>query len=385
MTTQQQVIDTFQQHFQQQPKTFFAPGRINLIGEHIDYNDGFVMPAAIDKGIWFALQANNTNEEVNFVSVDLQETFGIKLSNISKNDGWKNYVLGVLYVLQQHNYKIAGFNCAFGGNLPVGAGLSSSAAVEGGLLFALNEVFSLGIDRIQLAQMAQQAEHAYPGVKCGIMDMFASLNGKADKVILLDCTSLDYQYFPLELDKYSIVLINTKVSHSLASGSYNERRQDCETGISLLKKQNSAYQSFRDIPSKELVNYKDLLGEKIYKRCLFVTQEIERTQAAAKYLQQHSLIEFGKLMFEGHEGLSKLYDVSCPESDFLVDEAKKHHQVIGARQMGGGFGGCTINIIEKEKAAEIVQTITAAYLQKFNIVAEVYEMGISNGTYETTL
>ncbi len=384
MATQEQVHAAFKQHFNKQPRAFFAPGRINLIGEHIDYNDGFVMPAAIDKGIFFCIAANNSNE-ANFVSADLDETYTTLLSNIAKNDGWKNYVLGVLYVLQQHGYTIKGFDCAFGGNLPVGAGLSSSAAVEGGLLFALNELFDLGMDRVKMALLAQEAEHAFPGVKCGIMDMFASLNGKKDHVLLLDCTSLAYQYFPLQLDDYRIVLINTKVSHTLTSGGYNNRRQNCEDGIKVLKAANSTYTSFRNIPSKELVNYKAILGDEIYKRCLFVTQEIERTQLAATYLQQNNLVAFGKIMFEGHEGLSKLYEVSCAESDFLVDEAKKYNAVLGARQMGGGFGGCTINIIAKEKAVAIVEAITTAYQTKFGITAEVYEMGISNGTYEATL
>jgi len=384
MATQQQVLSSFQENFTTTPKLFFAPGRINLIGEHVDYNDGFVMPAAIDKGIWLAVAANST-DVANFVSTNLKQSFSINLNEVEKNHGWKNYVLGILYILQQENYSIKGFDCALGGDLPVGAGLSSSAAVEGGLIYALNEIFNLGIDRVKMALLAQKAEHTYPGVKCGIMDMFASLNSKADHVTLLDCNTLDYQYFPLQLKDYTIVLINTKVSHSLASGGYNERRKNCEDGLKILRQQNSNYHSFRNIPSTDLLIYKDLLGEEVYNRCLFVTQEIERTQQAAKYLQANNLQAFGKLMFECHEGLSRLYDVSCPESDFLVDEAKKQVSIIGSRQMGGGFGGCTINLIEKAKAAETVQTITTAYYEKFGIVAEVYEMATSDGTYEIRL
>jgi galactokinase len=381
MATQEQVISSFKQHFKTAARIFFAPGRINLIGEHVDYNDGFVMPAAIDKGIWFAIAPNNTNA-ANFVSTDLDEIYSVQLDNVSKADGWKNYLLGVLHIFQQEGFAIKGFDFAFGGNLPVGAGLSSSAAVEGGLAYALNELFGFGLNRVKLSVIAQKAEHAFPGVMCGIMDMFASLNGKKDNVLLLDCNTLDYQYLPLQLDNYKIVLINTKVSHSLASGEYNKRRQKCEEGFAILKQQNDSYKTFRNIPSKDVEAYKHLLDEETYKRCLFVTQEIERTKQAATLLQENNVKEFGRLMFECHEGLSKLYDVSCPESDFLVDEAKKHASIIGARQMGGGFGGCTINLVEKERAADTIQEIVTAYKANFDIDAEVYEMATSDGTYE---
>ncbi len=377
----QKIIDSFVNNFQSKPKVFFSPGRINLIGEHIDYNDGYVMPAAIDKGIWFAVAANNTNI-ANFVSVDLKDSFSVSLDAVQKQDSWKNYVLGVLHVLEENNIKVGGFDCAFGGNLPVGAGLSSSAAVEGGLLFALNTIFSFGMNRIEMALLAQKAEHGYPGVNCGIMDQFASLNGQKDHVILLDCTSLEHKHFPLQLEKYNIVLINTKVHHSLASGEYNKRRKNCEDGFKLLKTKLPEAKSFRSISSKQVVEQKDLLDAKTFDRCLYVTEEIERTQLAGKLLEENNLVEFGKLMFQTHEGLSKLYEVSCDELDFLVDEAKKHSSIIGSRLMGGGFGGCTINIIEKEKTDATVNEITDVYFKKFNVHPEVYITNTSNGTYE---
>ncbi len=381
MSTQENIVTAFQQHFSTTPKLFFSPGRINLIGEHIDYNDGFVMPAAIDKGVWFAVAANNTNT-ANFVSVDLKETYSVSLNEIEKKDSWKNYVLGVLHVLQTNNISFGGFDCVFGGNLPVGAGLSSSAAVEGGLLFALNTIFSFGLNRIEMAKLAQKAEHSFPGVNCGIMDQFASLNGKKDHVILLDCTSLEYKHFPLQLEKHNIVLINTKVHHSLASGEYNKRRKQCEEGFVLLKTKFPEAKSFRSISSKQVTEQKNLLDAKTFDRCLYVTEEIERTQLAGKYLQENNLIEFGKLMFQTHAGLSKLYEVSCDELDFLVDEAKQHSSIIGSRLMGGGFGGCTINLVEKDTTEATVAAITAAYQQKFGVAAEVYIMATSDGTYE---
>ncbi|OIR03443.1 galactokinase [mine drainage metagenome] len=378
----QKIIDSFVNNFQSKPKVFFSPGRINLIGEHIDYNDGYVMPAAIDKGIWFAVAANNTNI-ANFVSVDLKDSFSVSLDAVQKQDSWKNYVLGVLHVLEENNIKVGGFDCAFGGNLPVGAGLSSSAAVEGGLIMALNTIFNLGINRIELAKLAQKAEHGYPGVKCGIMDQFANLNGKKDHVILLDCVTLDYQHFPLQLNDYAIYLINTKVHHSLASGEYNKRRHDCEEGFAILKEKiGGEISSWRQISPEQVIANKEALSTRVFDRSLFVTQEIGRTQKAGELLKQNNLIEFGKLMFQTHEGLSKLYEVSCPELDFLVDQAKLFSEVIGARVMGGGFGGCTINIIEKAKADAIIATVTSAYQKQFDIIPEVYEVATSNGTYE---
>jgi len=378
----QQVIQSFRKNFQTKPRLFFSPGRINLIGEHIDYNHGYVMPAAIDKGIWFAVAVNHTNT-ANFVSVDQKESYSVALDAVQKQDSWKNYVLGVLNVLDENDIKIGGFDCAFGGNLPVGAGLSSSAAVEGGLIMALNSIFKLGISRVDLAKLAQKAEHGYPGVKCGIMDQFANLNGKKDHVILLDCVSLEYKYFPLQLNEYSIYLINTNVHHSLANGEYNKRREECEEGFFILKEHiGGDINSWRQITSEQVIAYKYLLNDSVFNRCLFVTQEIFRTLKAGELLKQNNLIEFGELMFQTHEGLSTLYNVSCPELDFLVDKVRLLPEVIGSRVMGGGFGGCTINIIKKEKADSVLSSIISMYHKNFNKVPEIYEVATSNGTFE---
>ncbi len=376
-----QIIAAFKEMFHTKPATFFSPGRINLIGEHIDYNDGFVMPAAIDKGIWFAIAANNT-DRVHVYSADEKEHLDISLQEIKKADGWKNYILGIIYELQQRNADIHGFDAVFGGNLPIGAGLSSSAAVECGLGFALNAVFGLDILRIDIALAGQKAEHNFPGVKCGIMDQFANMMGKKDHVLLLDCDSLEYELLPLKLTDHSIILINSKVHHALTGGGYNERRQQCEEGLHLLQKKYPSAKTFRDITPEQVLAVKENIPIDVYNRCLYATQEIQRTQLAAQLLKQNKLKEFGDLMFATHEGLSKLYDVSCEELDFLVDEAKRFKEVIGARLMGGGFGGCTINIIENNLLEKITSSITENYKTKFGIDAEIYLMHLEDGTHE---
>jgi galactokinase len=376
------IILKFAERFGTTPRLFFSPGRINLIGEHIDYNDGFVMPAAIDKGIWYAVAPNNS-DTLNFFSFDENEEYSVSRFEVRKNDGWRNYVLGVVDQVIQKNLPLQGFDCVFGGDIPIGAGLSSSAAVECGLLFALNEIFHFQLSRLDIALMAQKAEHTFPGVQCGIMDMYASLMGKRDHVILLNCLKLEHKYFPLQLREYTLVLINTKVHHSLASGEYNIRRQQCQEGYKIIQMNvERNISSWQDVHPQDVEQLKDKMEGKVYQRSLYVTQEIERTQKAGQHLENNQLEEFGKLMFETHKGLSELYEVSCPELDFLVDKAKDHPSIIGSRVMGGGFGGCTINFIKKQDWAEVTDQITKAYKQQFNIDAEVYEVATSDGTYE---
>jgi galactokinase len=378
-TIAETVLKTFIQSFSSQPQLYFSPGRINLIGEHVDYNDGFVMPAAIDKGVYFAIAKNGTND-IHFYAIDYDEWFSVPINEIKKTNRWKNYVLSVVNEFLLLDKKIKGFNCIFGGDIPRGSGMSSSAAVEGGVAFALNDIFNFGLNRIDLAKLCQRAEHNFPGVNCGIMDQFANMMGEKDKAILLDCKSLEHHYFPLELKGYKIVLINSKVHHTLASGEYNIRRKQCEEGLHILMGQLTI-NSFRDIgSSNNLLPYKHLMNEVVYKRCKYVTEEIERTQKAAILLQQNNLIEFGKLMFETHCGLSALYDVSCAELDFLVEQAKQNDAVIGARLMGGGFGGCTINLVKENAIENFIDETGKAYQQQFDIISETYTVETSNGT-----
>ena len=378
------VNTVFSEKFSSIPHLYYSPGRINLIGEHVDYNDGFVMPAAIDQGIYYAIALNNS-DVLNFYSIDFKEDLNIKIADIKKLNSWKNYVLGVVNEFVLLGLPVKGLDCVFGGNIPNGAGMSSSAAVEGGIAFGINELLHFGLNRKELALLCQRAEHNFPGVMCGIMDQYANMHGKKDHVILLDCRNIEHQYFPLHLEGYKIVLINSKVHHSLASSEYNIRRKQCEEGLEILKKEKGII-SFRDIKSpEELFPFKDKIGEKVYDRCKYVVEEIIRTQEAAKLLQQNNLIEFGKLMFKTHEGLSKLYEVSCKELDFLVEKANENKNVIGARMMGGGFGGCTINIIEKEGFKEFLSHVTLAYKKEFQINTEIYEVGIEDGVHEINI
>ena len=372
------IVKEFRNRFMQDPVLYFSPGRINLIGEHIDYNDGFVMPAAINKGVYYALAPNNS-DALNFYAYDFEEEYHTTLSEIKKEDSWKNYVLSVVNEFLLTGKKIGGFNCVFSGIIPIGSGLSSSAAVEGGLAFGLNELFDCGFSRTELALLCQRAEHNFPGVNCGIMDQFANLMGKQDQVLLLDCRNMSYQYFPLLLGAYEIVLINTKVHHSLAAGEYNTRRKQCEEGLSIMAA-DSEVRSFRDIEKwEDLLNYRQRMGEEVYNRCLYVVQEIARTKKAAVCLENNNLEAFGKLMYETHAGLSKLYEVSCPELDFLEELARQNDNVKGARMMGGGFGGCTINLVKKTAIETFIKEATDAYKNKFNVVAEAYIVQTSDG------
>lgn len=373
------VKDRFSSAFTAVPAVYFSPGRINLIGEHIDYNDGFVMPAAIDKGIYYAVAPNNS-DEINFYAADFEEKFSVNIRNIKKNEGWKNYVLGVVHEFLLLNKPVKGFDCALAGDIPIGSGMSSSAATEGGLAFALNDIFNFGMSRVELALLCQRAEHNYPGVKCGIMDMYASLNGKKGHVLLLDCKNISHEYFPLKLNGYKIVLLNSKVHHSLASGEYNVRRQRCEEGLAILKN-SLQINSFRDIESAaDIEPCKRIMTAKVYNCCKYVVEEILRTKKAAALLQQNDLAGFGALMFETHEGLSQLYKVSCAELDFLVEQVAAGKNVIGARMMGGGFGGCTINIVKEDVVNNFIEHVSAAYKKQFNIIMEAYVVEAADGT-----
>ena len=360
--------------------TVKAPGRINLIGEHTDYNEGFVMPAAIHKAAIVYIE-KRADREIHLFAEDLQDSYLLSLDNITKSSkDWANYIIGVIAQFQKIVTLPTGFTIRLKSDVPIGAGLSSSAAIESAVAFTMNELFEFGFERMQLTKMAQTAEHEYAGVLCGIMDQFASMFGKKDQVILLDCKTMDYQYYPLNLEEYDIVLLDTQIKHALASSEYNTRRIECEQGIDLIKLKYSSVKSLRDASLdmlEEMINKNQY--PKVYNRCKYVIQEIARTQAAAINLQQGDLIAFGQKMFATHKGLSSLYEVSCPELDYLVNEVQDNANVIGARMMGGGFGGCTINLIKKEATASVVEKLVASYQNMFQKSLQHYIVAISEG------
>ena len=364
--------------FDKQPLLFFSPGRINLIGEHIDYNNGFVFPAAIDKGIVVALEKSNTSKTT-IIAADFEESFHLDLDNLIpvEEGGWRNYAIGIVGELQKMGYKIAPFHMLFGGNLPAGAGLSSSAALENGIVYGLNTLFNLGLSREQMIFISQKAEHNYVGVHCGIMDQFASMFGKKDHFILLDCRNLERNLFQIDLQEYTLVLINSNVHHTLSESTYNKRRYLCEKAANLCHKK-----SLRDVSLIELKGIQQELSQEEYQMMLYVIEEMERTQKAAKCIRQNNLHALGALLFETHAGLSSQYKVSCEELDFLVSMATQNPQVIGARMMGGGFGGCTINMVKKEGVSTFISETCAAYQQKFGFDCQEITISISHGTHQ---
>lgn len=361
--------------------TIDSPGRINIIGEHTDYNNGFVLPTAIDKKIRFKLGKNGSAGTCNVHSVNFDSDLSFELKAIRKSENqWENFILGVIYEIQQLTDKLEGFDCTFKSNIPVGSGVSSSAALECGLAYGLNELFDLGLSKQTIVELSQRAEHNYVGTKCGIMDQFASVMSKENHVILLDCQSLDYEYVPLEIEPYKILLLNTNVSHNLASGEYNIRRSQCEEGVAIIKRKYPEVNSLRDVTREMLQEFKSLMPEVIFNRCTYVVAEKERVLNSAAALKVADLAQLGEYMYQTHDGLQHLYEVSCPELDFLVDFSKNYDTVIGARMMGGGFGGCTINIIHKDAVEGFTAEAKAAYLKKFDIELSAFEGNPSEGT-----
>jgi galactokinase len=374
------IQDTFQSLFPGNPTLVRSPGRVNLIGEHTDYNMGFVLPAAINKEILFAVAENGTGQ-CNLYATDVDQHFSFSLNQLARSDqGWPNYIMGVVDQLQRSGHALKGFNCVFGGNIPLGAGLSSSAALECGMAAALDYIFNLGVDKISRVKLSQKAENEFVGVNCGIMDQFASTFGKKGHVIQLDCRSLEYEYFPFSTENYKIVLIDTSVHHSLASSEYNVRRQQCEMGVAVIQKHEPGVKSLRDVSLEMLHQYQNYLEPVILQRCKYVIEENQRVEDACQALLQNDLSLFGQKMYASHQGLSQEYEVSCAELDFLVAQAKKYDTVLGARMMGGGFGGCTINLVEDDGIEKFTAEVTEAYRKAMHKDPKVYIGEIVNGT-----
>jgi galactokinase len=372
--------DQFKNIFGSEPLVeVISPGRINVIGEHTDYNEGFVLPAAIDKYGHVAVSKRN-DDVISLYAVEFNEKFETRIPDIKPIEGkWTNYVLGVADQLLKKAYNVSGFNLIVSGDVPVGAGLSSSAAIECAVCYALDQLFDLQLSKFEIAKLSQLAEHTFPGVQCGIMDQFASVFGKKDHALKLDCRSLEYEEVPLLLEGYHIVLLNTNVKHSLASTAYNERRQQCAAGVRMIKEHVHDVLSLRDVTIPMLDNYvTDLL---IYKRCRFVVEENERVHAAVEQMKAGNTAGLGELMFRSHEGLQKDYEVSCAELDWLVNAVRDNPIVAGARMMGGGFGGCTINIVKEGKIDELIDILSADYKKVMGKELTHYLAATADGTH----
>ncbi len=358
-----------------------SPGRVNLIGEHTDYNAGYVLPTAIDKNIYFHLKKNGEDNVCNIYSKTYDSFLQVFLTSVKKSDTeWENYILGVVYELQKHTSKIKGFDCIIESKLPIGAGISSSAALECGLAFALNKLFDLQLSKRCLIELSRDAEHSFVGTKCGIMDQFASVMSEANHALLLDCKTLNYQLVPLQIDPYELLLLNTNVSHSLSTSEYNTRRKECEIGVQIIQSKYSEIDSLRSANLSILNEFKDEMSSIVYQRCSYVLHENQRVLAAADALKTGRLSAFGELMYASHKGLRNEYNVSCNELDFLVDFSKRYDTVLGSRMMGGGFGGCTINLIHKDVITTYVQDVSRAYKENFNIELSPILVKPSNGT-----
>ena len=372
--------EKFRSLFNAEPLLVRSPGRVNIIGEHTDYNEGFVLPAAIDKAIYIAIEKRKDNE-IHLYAKDYEQSHEVTLSTVAPTDKhWPNYILGVVDQFQKRGYQLGGFNLVIDGDVPLGAGLSSSAAVECATAFALNELFQLGIEKLEMVKAAQLAEHTFAKVMCGIMDQFASMFGKKDHVIKLDCRSLDYEYVPLELRGIKILLLNTNVKHSLSSSEYNTRRHQCEQGVDWVRDHHQQVKSLRDVTMQMLQQHVAPKDEVIFRRCKYVVEENLRLLEGCEDLRQGRIEALGKKMFRTHEGLSREYEVSCRELDFLVDYVKDYPAVLGSRMMGGGFGGCTINLVKEEAIDELVKKVSVDYKENMNLELSAYIAGIENGS-----
>jgi galactokinase len=373
------ISDKFKELFGESGILYTSPGRINLIGEHTDYNGGFVLPGAIDKAMYAEIKPNGT-DKVRAYALDLNESSEFGLNEEDKpQEGWAKFLFGVAREMIKKGKNIPGFNIVISGDVPLGAGMSSSAALESAVGFALNDQYNLGFSRKELALIGQATEHNYVGVKCGIMDQYASCLGKEGSLIRLDCRSLESEYVPFDPKGYQLVLLNTCVPHNLAvGGEYNKRRESCERVVAAIAKNHPEVKLLRDTNLDQLQAVKAEVNAEDYIRAEFVIEEIQRLLDTCEALKKDDYETVGKKMYETHEGLSKKYTVSCPELDFLNDQAKKYG-VTGSRVMGGGFGGCTINLVKEDKIEEFVKKATEAYEKEFNIKPKVYDVVIKDG------
>ena len=370
------VKNSFKDQFKTKPLIVFSPGRINLIGEHTDYNDGFAFPAAINKGIALAISKSALNVSKVY-AINNEELYEFTTENIKPllDGGWRNYVLGVVAELQNLGKKLGNFNSVFAGNIPGGAGMSSSAALENSFVYGLNDLFELGLTKNEMILVSQKAEHNFAGVKCGIMDQYASMFGVKKSALLLDCRTIESKPYKIDFKEYKLMLINTNVKHDLSESAYNDRREVCEKISSLLQ-----ISALRDASKEDLDELIGKISDEEYQKALYIINENNRVKQFSEAINKDDIAALGNLLYQSHEGLSTKYKVSCEELDFLVDSAKECPNVLGARMMGGGFGGCTINLVKKHEFKVFKKDIARKFRNKFKKECSVYSVKLSKGT-----
>jgi galactokinase len=363
-------------------RIFRAPGRVNLIGEHTDYNDGFVMPAAISFSTWVTITPLDERKlSVFSENFGEQVEFDLNDSNAAPRRHWSDYVIGVAVIFERAGYHLRGARLSIRGEVPIGSGLSSSAAIEVATGYALAANSDLNLDRTDLAKLCRRAENEFVGARVGIMDQFVSCHGQANKALLLDCRSLEYKLFPIA-DRAHLIVCNTMVKHELASGAYNERRAQCEAGVKHLAVALPLVAALRDVNLEELAQYGRDMPEVIYRRCRHVISENARVLKAGEALRRDDLHSFGQVMNESHHSLRNDYEVSCPELDLMVDLARKVKGVYGSRMTGGGFGGCTVNLVAAEQVGEFKSLVAEGYEKATNLVPDIYVCDLADGAGE---
>ena len=373
------IQEKFEALFGEEGILYTSAGRINLIGEHTDYNGGYVFPGAINFGIMAAIKPNGTDTVKLFaINRDEYVEFDMTEEDLPEQH-WPRYIFGVCREIIKRGGTVKGFNAVFAGDVPIGAGLSSSAALESTFAYALNDLFNNNqIDKFELAKIGQSTEHNYCGVKCGIMDQFASLFGKEGSLIRLNCKTGEYKYFPFHPQGYKLVLIDTCVKHSLADSAYNKRRESCERAAAAIRKNHPEVEFLSDAKRVWLDEVREEITEEDFLRAEYVIGEVQRVLDVCDALERDDYETVGEMMYQTHFGLSRLYEVSCEELDFLNKLARKL-DVTGSRVMGGGFGGCTINLVKEELHDRFVETAVEKFTEKFGHAPKVYEVVISNG------
>ncbi|NMM49884.1 galactokinase [Marinigracilibium pacificum] len=375
------IRNLYYQHFESKAIFLYSPGRINLLGDHTDYNSGLVMPAAIDFGITFGIGKNNS-DEVNIFAADRNERISFNINKVekSKDKEWANFLLGVIEQFKRSGEKIGGFDLVFGGDLPVCAGLSSSTALECGLSFGLDKIFDLGLSKRDHLIMAHKADKEFMGLNRTYMDQFANLFSVANHIIYLDCKNLYHEHLELEMSSFRFVLFDTQIKLDLNSSEYNARRKACEDALETVQKYLPQAKSLRDLTPETLDKIKNKMYPPLYEKASFIVNEIDRVEEAARDIRKKNWDAFGRKMYASHDGLRDMYKVSCPELDFLVEHSKKFDNIKGARLMGTGFGGCVIALVKISNIEEMINDMKKAYRKKFGKKLIAYKARISNGT-----